>query len=150
MAAAAAQGVALDQKDAGFRIGSGTGGAGAMVGTDSGAGVADGVDGTGAADAASAAIAAAMRSRRAGGGAIGSTKPGRLSTASHSSAISAWHSAHVARWARTEAASSVSTAPRANAPSRSRVAACLATVRLGSTIALRRTGHTGRRFRQNT
>ena len=150
MAAAAAQGVALDQKDAGFRIGSGTGGAGAMVGTGSGAGDAEGAGGAGAGDAASAAIAAAMRSRRAGGGSIGSIVLGRLSTASHSSAISAWHSAHVARCARTVAASSASTAPRANAPSRSRVAACLATVWLGSTIELRRTGHTGRRFRQKT
>ena len=42
MAAAAAQGVALDQKDAGFRIGSGAGGAGAMAGTGSGAGDAGG------------------------------------------------------------------------------------------------------------
>src|SRR5215218_6561427 len=77
MAAAAAQGVALDQKEAGLRIGAVTGDAGAMVGTRSGADAAEGAGGAGAGDAASTAIAAAMRSRKAGGGSIGSIVPGR-------------------------------------------------------------------------
>src|SRR5215218_9773684 len=81
MAAAAAQGVALDQKDAGLRIASGTAGAGSR------AGGAESADGTEGGDAASTLIAAAMRSRRAGGGSNGSIVSGRLSTASHSPAI---------------------------------------------------------------
>ena len=138
MAAAAAQGVALDQKDAGFRIGSGTSRG------DGGRCSGGGCRGRrGAGDAASALIAAAMRSRRAGGRLHRLDHAGEAVDREPQLGHLRLALAHVARCARTVSASSASTAPRANAPSRSRVAACLATVKLGSTIELHRTCHPG-------
>ena len=135
MAAAAAQGVVRDQNDAGFRIGTGTRSAGTILGGNPRAAGA-GVGGVGGEEVVSAITAVAMRARRAGGGSSGSTVFRSTSTMAHSSAISAWHSAHVDRWSRTVANSSASTAPRANAPSRSRASECLAMVGFGSTIEL--------------